>query len=118
MSDELAVKAIKIKYAKRTPAEVLDLPMNKRRNDAKASTVRGYLVTLLATLWDKKDSFSGKHPFGNSGWEHAIYDTLVEHGAVRGSASEYNDGKGIVREYQCDDTAKADKLIAKAIQAL
>ena len=32
-------------------------------------TVKDYLKTLLHTLWDEEDGFSGKRPFGNSGWQ-------------------------------------------------
>jgi hypothetical protein len=38
-----------------TPQQLLDLPLPG--NDAGASTVRGYLVALLTTLWRKEQGF-------------------------------------------------------------
>ena len=61
-----------------TPQQVLDLPMDD--NDSGADTVRGYLVALLATLWQEGDGFSGKSPFGNSDWTWDVYGALVTAG--------------------------------------
>lgn len=47
-------------------------------------TIREYLQSLLTTLWEEKESFSGKRPFGNSGWENELYTPLVEAGLVEG----------------------------------
>ena len=41
-------------------------------------TVRQYLRELLSTLWEKGESFDGKRPFGNSGWEYDIYIALAK----------------------------------------
>jgi hypothetical protein len=60
---------------------VLDHPLP--RNDSGGRTVRGYLVELLARLWERGESFSGKHPFGNSGWEDELVAPLVASGAAR-----------------------------------
>lgn len=48
------------------------------KNDAGAETVRGYLYALLATAWDEEEGFSGKRPFGNSGWKREIVGPLVK----------------------------------------
>jgi len=48
-------------------------------NDANADTIRDYLKVLLSTLWEEGESFSGKRPFGNSGWEYELLDTLEIH---------------------------------------
>jgi len=45
-------------------------------------TVRGYLRTLLSTVWNEGESFSGKRPFGNSGWEFDILVPLAKAGFV------------------------------------
>lgn len=76
------------------PKKILDLngrPINysavlKLRlepNDAHAKTIRGYLEELLKRVWDQGESFSGKRPFGNSGWERELYDPLIEAGLMR-----------------------------------
>lgn len=91
------------------PQQVLALPMGE--NDAHAATVRDYLVTLLALLWDEKELFDGKKPFGNSGWDGELLVPLIRAGLVEGEVDEYG---GID---EVDDDA-AERLIGSAIQAL
>lgn len=87
---------------------ILDLPMGA--NDAGAKTVRDYLKALLVCLWREEESFSGKRPFGNSGWQFEVYGALVKAGAVTGRMDgDYAD--------EVDRTA-ADALILKAIANL
>ena len=45
-------------------------------NDANADTVRDYLVALLLEVWSEGEGFSGKRPFGNSGWEYDLYEAV------------------------------------------
>lgn len=45
-------------------------------------TVRDYLRTLLMALWEEQESFSGKRPFGNSGWEYEVLMPLAKAGFV------------------------------------
>lgn len=94
-----------------TPEEVLAVPMDPDQNDAAASTIREYLAVLLGTLWEEKDGFSGKRPFGNSSWDFDIYKALVAAGAIDGKLDE----DGYLDEVDDD---KADKLVAEAIDAL
>lgn len=51
-------------------------------------TVRDYLRTLLTTLWSEGEGFSGKRPFGNSGWEHDIYKPLIAGGFIPGELDD------------------------------
>jgi len=76
---------------------VLNCPLEE--NDSGADTVKGYLKALLFTLWDEDEGFSGKRPFGNSGWEYELTEPLIE--------------KQLAKTH-----AEAKKLIFKAIQAL
>jgi hypothetical protein len=92
-----------------TPEQLLDLPLPE--NDSGASTVRGYLVALLATLWREDEGFSGKRPFGNSGWQYDLYAPMIEAGIVGGEIDE----DGYVERA---DVVTADKLILAAIQSL
>jgi hypothetical protein len=92
-----------------TPEQLLDLPLPE--NDSGASTVRGYLVALLTTLWEEEEGFSGKRPFGNSGWQYDLYAPMIEAGIVGGEIDE----DGYVERA---DAAAADKLILAAIQSL
>lgn len=52
-------------------------------------TVRQYLYALLSTLWQEGEGFSGKRPFGNSGWECDLYKALASGGYVKGDAEGY-----------------------------
>lgn len=52
-------------------------------------TIREYLCALLTKLWEQGEGFSGKYPFGNSGWEYDLYAALIGAGAVEGSLDEY-----------------------------
>lgn len=90
-------------------AAVLALPMGG--NDAGATTVRGYLIALLSELWREGEGFSGKRPFGNSGWHYELYRPLIVAGLVDGELDEWG---GVERV----DAAIADELIADAILAL
>lgn len=45
-------------------------------------TVRDYFRALLSTLWEEKEGFSGKRPFGNSGWEYEVHTALAKAGFV------------------------------------
>lgn len=92
-----------------TPRQVLDLPLEP--NSAGAATVRDYLVELLATLWCEGGNFSGKRPFGDSGWRYEVYPALITAGYVTGRFDEY----GLVED--CD-TAAADRLVDAAIRSL
>ncbi len=52
-------------------------------------TIRNYLYALLSTLWQEEERFSGKRPFGNSGWEHDLYRPLALAGYVDGDSHGY-----------------------------
>ena len=80
-------------------------------NDAGAETVKGYLKALLTELWEKEEGFSGKRPFGNSGWKHHVELALINAGMVSGTI----DSEGFINECDCD---KSDELILAAIAAL
>lgn len=54
-------------------------------------TIRDYLRQLLTTLWVEKEGFSGKRPFGNSGWEYDLYRPLLVAGVIDGRLDEYGD---------------------------
>lgn len=76
----------------------------------KPLTIREYLHQLLVTLWVEGESFSGKRPFGNSGWDYDLYKPLVAHGIVEGvlSDDEWQDIEEI-------DEDKAEEVIRKLI---
>ena len=69
--------------------KVLDAPMEI--NDANATTVREYLTTLLVTLWNEEEAFSGKRPFGNSDWSWDLVPALQNAGLLEGTVDTYGD---------------------------
>lgn len=89
---------------------ILRTPMPDE-NDADAETVGDYLITLLAAVWREADQFSGKRPFGNSGWKQDIAKALIVAGHVAGRLDE----DGCVDDL--DDEA-ADRMVRSAIDAL
>lgn len=88
---------------------VLDLPMQE--NDAGAATIREYLCELLSELWEKGEGFSGKRPFGNSGWDYELHVPLVKAGLIDGSVDE--DGY-----LENSDRKAAHQIISSAIESL
>jgi hypothetical protein len=75
-------------------------------------TVREYLITLLENLWMEKDSFSGKRPFGNSGWQFDLYQALITAGLLPGVINE----EGYLDEFEAQ--IQADAMILEAIESL
>lgn len=88
--------------------DLLLVPMQE--NDAGAATVGGYLHALLRTLWREGESFSGKRPFGNSGWESELHRALIAAGKVEGGEL---DEDGFV-----DKEGNANDVVLEAIDAL
>lgn len=94
--------------AQLAPDQILNLPMGE--NDSGETTIRGYLVSLTRAVWDEQEDFSGKRPFGNSGWSHELYDALAEGGAIASTRDEDGD-----LNYDWDE---ADAAIGEAIDCL
>lgn len=92
-----------------TPPQVLACPMTD--NDAGADTIREYLVVLLASVWHGREGFSGKRPFGNSGWEYELYGALADAGWI--DCTRDSDG-----DITTVDKRAGDKFIDSAIKAL
>lgn len=58
------------------------LPHTANYFGGEVQTLRGYLVHLLVTLWAEGEGFSGKRPFGDSGWQWDVQNDLEEAGVV------------------------------------
>lgn len=52
------------------------------------TTISNYLKLLLTTLLVEEEEFSGKRPFGNSGWIYDLYLPLIKAGLVKGQLDE------------------------------
>ena len=85
------------------------IPMGE--NDANAATIGEYFKKLLLTLWEEQEGFSGKRPFGNSGWDYDIYAALIKAGAIPGKL----DDDGYVDEV---DYSKADAAVKSIIESI
>jgi len=95
-----------------TTEEILNLPLDTRAaGDSGATTIRGYLVNLLAAVWRDGECFSGKRPFGNSCWDMDLHVPLIGAGMITGTIDEY----GEIEDF---DSYAGDKLIADAIASL
>lgn len=90
------------------PQRLLDLPLPP--NDSGAATVRGYLTELLVIAWE---SGSALHPFGNSGWQHDLYEPMTRAGLAAIGYDEAGYATGSNAGY-----AEADQLILAAIREL
>jgi hypothetical protein len=74
-------------------------------------TVREYLYKLLSAVWEEQEGFSGKRPFGNSGWEYELYRPLVGAGFIAGEVDEWGDIA------ECNLT-EASEYVAELIRAV
>ncbi|MEV4575923.1 hypothetical protein AB0K16_22025 [Nonomuraea jabiensis] len=87
------------------------LAVKMQPNDADAETIRDYLVSLVEVVWNEKEGFSGKRPFGNSGWDWDLYETLVRADFIDGLIEDGD----YLEEF---DREAGDRLIRLAIKDL
>jgi hypothetical protein len=95
------------------PREVLAAPMPED-NDAGVGTIGEYLVGLLTTLWTELEGFSGKRPFGNSGWDFDLLAALIRADFIDG---EFDDD-GYLEVLDDSQDRRGRELIMAAIKAL
>ena len=60
--------------------------------DGDRITVGCYLRKLLEKIWIEEEGFSGKRPFGNSGWQSDLTIPLVAGGFIDGEIIEESPG--------------------------
>jgi len=75
-------------------------------------TLREYFKKLLITLWEEGEDFSGKRPFGNSGWQYDVYSALISNGIFDGELDEH----GYISEL--DEPAAQQFIIENIIKEL
>ena len=95
------------------PEEVLAVPL-MNQTDSGAADIRGYLKALLITLYREDSGFSGKRPFGNSGWKYDLYIALGLAGMIDVAFDEDN----YIETLESAEMDYADQLIYAAISAL
>jgi len=86
---------------------VLQIKMQK--NDANAKTIGEYVAKLAINVIVETEGFSGKRPFGNSGWYLELAEPLVREGVVKG---EIDEEWGGVDGY---DYKEIDAVLTKAV---
>lgn len=92
-----------------TPTEILLTKLDT--NDAKASTIGQFLAKLTKTVWIEEEGFSGKRPFGNSGWKGPIIHALILEGHLQGELDE----DGYIEDYS---TTEFNALMAPVFELL
>ena len=75
------------------PVEVLDVMIDGDFT----GTLRDFFKELSLMVWNEGEGFSGKRPWGNSGWEYQVFEALIKGGHVPGKL----DSDGYIEE--CDD---------------
>ena len=86
------------------------LQIKMQENDADADTIGEYLSKLLSGVIVETEGFSGKRPFGNSGWYIDLVEPLVRAGVAKGEVDEEWGG---VDGY---DYKEVDAVLTKAIK--
>ena len=90
---------------------ILNLPI-EQDNDAGAITIGDFLYRLLGNLIFDPESFSGKRPFGNSGWIYGLYAPLVRAKLIEGKYDEEFD------ELEDVNDEKANQLLFELLQTI
>ena len=96
--------------------EDLDAALDVRFDSDAGSqiTIREYFRELLTTLWEEKEGFSGKRPFGNSGWEYEVHIALAKAGFV--DLGEYNEETDEFWQADSEHHEKADAYCRELIK--
>ena len=81
-------------------------------NDFRAKDIREALWKLLDTLWNEGESFSGKRPFGNSGWDLDLVSALAKAGHVKAEFDE----DGYLDHISTEEEVKGNSLIFACIK--
>lgn len=88
------------------------LSLEMQENDAGAETIADYLRKLLRTLIIEEEGFSGKRPFGNSGWICELHYPLIKAGYIKGKIYENE-------EYaECESYDEAAEFILEMIDEI
>lgn len=93
---------------------VLLTELDDNKNDSGAKDICGYLRELLYTLWEDGEGFSGKRPFGNSGWEFDLYHGLAKGGFINATLDE----DGYLDSFPDDQRVLANRIIFACINQL
>lgn len=87
-------------------SEALDLEVCSWNTEA--PTIREYFHALLKELWEQQEGFSGKRPFGDSGWNNDLYGPLIRAGFIPGTF----DDDGYIEDF---DSKIAHNIVSQLI---
>ena len=90
---------------------ILDLKFMSGDLD-KEVTIREFFYELMKTLWEEGESFSGKRPFGNSGWDSDLVTCLIKNKVIDGDLDE----DGYISKCNWDETNEL--ILQKVIKPL
>ena len=79
-------------------------------------TIGKYMLKLATGVWEDGERFSGKQPFGNSGWCSDIYIALAKSGRITGDRTVYDEENTVDDWWFSEEqTERADKMILDAL---
>lgn len=90
--------------------QVLSTPINYELGHG---TIRDYFRNLLLTLWNEVEGFSGKRPFGNSGWYLDLVYALARNGILQGAV--FDEDGDIEEDLPDDERNRGYELIEDAM---
>ena len=90
--------------------EILKLTFNSY-DLGKTVSVKEFFIELLLKLWEEKEEFNGKRPFGNSRWDIQLLICLVSNKVISGKL----DDDGCVIE---KDENEFNTVVAKLISLI
>lgn len=93
-----------------TNSEVLNLEFYSNDLD-ETLTIKEFFKRLLLRLWEEQDCFSGKRPFGNSGWYYDIIICLIHNKIIKGTT----DLDGYLEDYDKDEAFNLIEELIKEI---
>lgn len=95
----------------------LAAPVYAGATGGRISTVRGYLVELLAKFWTGEAT--GKYGMtGESDWKYDLYAVLYQQGLIPGWRDGYGVGYRTDGSEHPEDRERADELVVAAIRTL
>lgn len=92
--------------------EILELKFEST-DLGKEMSIKDFFKELLTTLFKEGECFSGKRPFGNSGWDYDLCVCLAKNGVIEGKCSQYGD----LEDWDYD-SKEADSKILELIKEL
>lgn len=84
-----------------------------KEEDSGAESLKDFFKKMLQAVFDEDEGFSGKRPFGNSGWQYGLAIELVRAGVLDGTFTE-EDGFPEAKF----DWAEYNRVIKLAIESL